>query len=169
MKAGIFKAASFVRFLVAVVILAMILVVTPCRGQQRCSPLTIPFCQGLSYNSTILNPTMQQRVSRELSRFSPLMKIACSDDLAFFLCSMFAPICTLSQTPTLPCRSLCNSVRRDCEDPLKTIGFTWPEPLNCDNFPDRDGKDFCVVIPDKTTPQPPVTERAKGELSFVQF
>ena len=162
MRARMFKAASFVRLLVSAVILATILVVTPCRGQQRCYPLTIPLCKGLSYNTTILNPTMQQQVSRELARFSPLLKMACSEDLALFLCSLFAPICRLSQTPTRPCRSLCNSVRRGCEESLKTMGFTWPEPFDCDKFPDETDKDLCIVKP---TLKPLITETAKGEFS----
>ena len=43
----------------------------------------------------------------EVHQFWPLVKIQCSPDLRFFLCSMYTPICMESYTRPLPaCRSV---------------------------------------------------------------
>lgn len=159
MKAGMFIA-------VAGVILLFSLLVLPCEGQRPCSPLAIPLCQGLPYDTTILNRGMQQNAVLELQLFYPLVKAACSDDLAFFLCSVYAPICTLSQTTIPPCRSLCSSARRGCEDVVRNFGFTWPEKLNCERFPEF-GESLCVGDPGEPTPQPPTTDSARGKFDLT--
>ncbi|XP_078370227.1 protein mom-5-like isoform X2 [Oculina patagonica] len=109
--------------------------------------MTIPFCKGLPYNTTLFpnmfKHTTQEEAARELKQFWPLMKICCSDDLKYFLCSAYAPICTVLATPVPPCRHLCNSAKHGCEALTKRVDFTWPESFNCDRFPEL-GEEICV-------------------------
>ena len=39
----------------------------------------------------------------------------------------------------LPCRSLCNSARSDCEPVMNVFGLPWPYKLNCSQFPVEGG------------------------------
>lgn len=119
----------------------------PCLGQKKCESVTIPLCTGLQYNTTIfpnmLKHRTQEEAALEVHQFFPLVKVGCSDYLAFFLCSVYAPICTVLETPVPPCRQLCDSAREGCEDLMKRFGFTWPESLNCEKFP-KMGEEICV-------------------------
>ena len=138
----------------------------PTNKQRICEPLTIPLCQVLPYNDTIfpnmLNHKSQQEAALEVHQFTPLVKVACSKDLAFFLCSVYAPICTVLGIPVPPCRSLCDSAKQGCEELMKSFGFAWPESLRCDRFP-KLGEEICVGenITGKTTPQPPTTKNGE--------
>ncbi len=139
--------ANIVRFLVPGLILGLSLVL-PCVGQKKCEPVKIPLCHGVWYNTTIfpniLNHKTQEEAALEVHQFFPLVKVGCSDDLAFFLCSVYAPVCTVLQTPVPPCRSLCNSAKHGCEDLMNQFGFTWPDSLNCDRFPEIGEGIICV-------------------------
>ena len=136
----------------------------PSQAQGNCEPLTIPLCQGLQlYNDTIfpnmLNQTSQQEAALELNQFTPLVNVGCSRDLAYFLCSVYAPYCMVSKnlaTPVPPCRSLCNSAKLGCEAVMNRFGFSWPISLKCDRFP-KLGEEICVDADgiSKTTVQPP--------------
>ncbi|XP_078354454.1 low-density lipoprotein receptor-like [Oculina patagonica] len=114
----------------------------------RCCEITIPLCQGVGYNFTsfpnFLRQRTQEEAALELNKFFPLVKVGCSDDLAFFLCSVYAPVCTPFQTPVPPCRSICYSAKHGCEASMKRFGFTWPEILTCSKFP-RLGEEICIA------------------------
>ena len=119
-----------------------------CLGQKTCEPVTIPLCMGLPYNTTkfpnMLNHQTQQEAALEVHQYFPLVKIGCSNYLAFFLCSVYAPICTVLETPVPPCRQLCNNARDGCEKLMTAFGFTWPEPLSCEKFPSFGEGEICV-------------------------
>ena len=110
-----------------------------CFGNDDCELVTIPLCTGLPYNRTMfpnmLRHRTQEEAALEVHQFFPLVKVGCSEDLAFFLCAVYAPICTVLETPVPPCRSLCNSARTGCENLMKRFGFTWPESLRCEELP----------------------------------
>ncbi|KAL9950470.1 hypothetical protein ACROYT_G042968 [Oculina patagonica] len=139
--------ANIVRFLIPGLILGLSLVL-PCAGQKKCEPVKIPLCTGVWYNDTIfpniLNQTTQEEAAPEVHQFLSLVKARCSDDLAFFLCSVYAPVCTVLETPVPPCRSLCNSAKHGCEDLMNRFGFTWPEKLSCNRFPESGEGIICV-------------------------
>uniref|UniRef100_A0A8D8D599 Frizzled n=1 Tax=Culex pipiens TaxID=7175 RepID=A0A8D8D599_CULPI len=126
---------------------------------NRCEPITIPFCTDIQYNKTIMPNLLghhkQEEAALEVHQFIPLVKIDCSPDLKFFLCSLYAPVCTILSYPIPPCRSLCESARV-CESIMRTFDFQWPENLECSKFP-LDGKELCVSQNNssETTPIPP--------------
>lgn len=105
----------------------------------RCEPITIPLCQDIEYNMTIfpnlLNHQKQEDAGLEVHQFFPLVKVRCSNELKFFLCTMYAPVCTVLEEPIPPCRSLCTSARNGCETLMNKFGFQWPESLQCEKFP----------------------------------
>ncbi|XP_055595749.1 frizzled-like [Uranotaenia lowii] len=126
---------------------------------NRCEPITIPFCTDIAYNKTImpnlLGHVKQEEAALEVHQFIPLVKIDCSPDLKFFLCSLYAPVCTIMSYPIPPCRSLCESARA-CESIMRTFDFQWPENLECSKFPVY-GKELCVSQNNSSdsTPIPP--------------
>ncbi|XP_063598949.1 uncharacterized protein LOC134775395 [Penaeus indicus] len=105
----------------------------------KCEPLSVPLCKSMSYNQTIfpnlLSHTSQAEAARELEQFIPLLRSKCSPHLELFLCSMYAPVCTILGKPLPPCRNLCLTMRRDCEDPIRKLGSSWPEVFECERFP----------------------------------
>ncbi len=114
----------------------------------RCEPITIPLCKDIRYNETImpnlLNHQKQEDAGLEVHQFFPLVKVQCSPDLQFFLCSMYAPVCTILERAIPPCRSLCQSARKGCEVLMNKFGFRWPETLDCDKFPKAGSDVLCV-------------------------
>lgn len=114
----------------------------------KCERITIPFCQGIAYNETImpnlLHHQRQEDAGLEVHQFFPLVKVKCSPDLQFFLCTMYAPVCTILDRPIPPCRNLCRSSKLGCETLMMKFGFPWPENLDCDRFPESGGSEICV-------------------------
>lgn len=141
----------------------------PTGHHGRCEPITIPFCMGIAYNETIMpNMLGQQRQDEagfEVQQYYPLVKIQCSHDLQFFLCSVFVPVCTIIERPIPPCRSLCLSARNGCEAIMNRFQIEWPDNLECSKFPEIG--QLCVGENNgTTTPQPSHTglvESQKGK------
>lgn len=114
----------------------------------RCEPITIPICREIPYNTTIfpnlMGHTSQDDASSEVYQYFPLIKVNCSADIQLFLCSMYAPVCTILERPLPPCRSLCESARQ-CEKLMLKFGFPWPPSFECSKFPVAGGVDeLCV-------------------------
>ncbi|XP_071101266.1 frizzled-2-like [Haliotis cracherodii] len=105
----------------------------------KCEPITIPLCKDIQYNETImpnlLNHQKQDDAGLEVHQFFPLVKVQCSQQLKFFLCTMYVPVCTVLEDAIPPCRSLCNQARTGCESLMNKFGFQWPESLKCEKFP----------------------------------
>nr|CRI73784.1 Frizzled-1 [Euperipatoides kanangrensis] len=116
-------------------------------GGGRCEPITIPLCNDIQYNETImpnlLNHQKQEDAGLEVHQFFPLVKVQCSPDLKFFLCAMYAPVCTILERAIPPCKSLCMSAKNGCESLMNKFGFQWPESLDCNQFPEAND-DICV-------------------------
>ncbi|XP_061675598.1 atrial natriuretic peptide-converting enzyme-like [Syngnathoides biaculeatus] len=109
-----------------------------------CEPLTIPLCQDMSYNQTLmpnqLGHASQRDAAIKMSFFHSIAQTACSADIRPFLCAAYAPRCSYGQVRR-PCRSFCQKARDSCEARLGHYGVSWPQELHCDAFP-RDG---CVT------------------------
>ncbi|MFT7816336.1 frizzled-1-like [Arapaima gigas] len=113
-----------------------------------CQPISIPLCTDIAYNETImpnlLGHTNQEDAGLEVHQFYPLVKVQCSADLKFFLCSMYAPVCTVLEQALPPCRSLCERARQGCEALMNKFGFQWPDSLACEAFPVHGAGELCV-------------------------
>merc|ERR1711997_1058107 len=87
----------------------------------------------------------QDEAATQIHQYHPLIKIKCSADIQLFLCSMYAPLCTILDKPLQPCRDLCESARKGCESLMKKFGYNWPEAFECSKFPDGDNsQDVCM-------------------------
>lgn len=64
-----------------------------------------------------------------------LVKVQCSPDFKFFLCTLFAPVCTILNEPIPPCRHLCLSAKNGCETLMRKFGYQWPEIFDCEKMP----------------------------------
>ena len=112
--------------------------------EKVCEAITITLCKDISYNQTLLpnyfGHTSQEDAGMEIHQFFPLVKVGCSPDLQFFLCSLYTPVCNILEQIILPCRSLCESAKNGCVSLMAKFGFPWPEKLSCDKFPEeKDG------------------------------
>ncbi|XP_061642585.1 frizzled-7-like [Phyllopteryx taeniolatus] len=113
-----------------------------------CQAISIPLCIDIAYNQTImpnlLGHANQEDAGLEVHQFYPLVKVQCSPDLKFFLCSMYAPVCTVLEQAIPPCRTLCERARQGCEALMNKFGFQWPERLRCEHFPIHSAGEICV-------------------------
>ncbi|XP_015126840.1 frizzled-2 [Diachasma alloeum] len=133
----------------------------------RCEPITINLCVNLPYNQTmmpnLLKHQKQEEAGQEVHQYAPLVKVDCSPDLKFFLCLMYAPVCTILERPLPPCRSICERARVGCEGIMRNFGFQWPPSLDCSKLPEygEDPEVLCVGNNEtspriSTTIQPPL-------------
>lgn len=119
------------------------------KGLDMCEPIDIPLCAGMPYNMTRmpnhLHHSTQENARLAIEPYGELVKQNCSVDLLFFLCAMFAPICTPHfQTEAIPpCRSVCQRSKHGCEPLMNSHNFSWPEDLDCSLLPEYD-KGVCV-------------------------
>ena len=149
----------------------------------RCEPITIPLCKGIAYNQTIFPNLMgnqnQEEAGLDVHQYYPLVKVSCSADIRFFLCAMYAPVCTILEDPLPPCRELCLSARRGCEDLMKQFGFPWPAGFECNKFPpakselcvgdNNNGKISQEDLEKYVTLQPDVPSRPKNYDEMQDF
>ena len=137
----------------------------PLAPHGKCEPISINLCKDMPYNETImpnlLNHQKQEDAGPEVHQFSPLVKLKCSPDLKFFLCAMYAPVCTILDKALPPCRSLCESARNGCERLMNNFGFYWPESMECSKFPENGGPVLCVGKNESTPTEVPPIEDVK--------
>lgn len=121
----------------------------------RCEKVSIPTCMEMRYNMTrmpnMVGHTDQKDAAIQLHEFEPLVKTGCSPLLQFFLCSMFAPMCTeqVDETLMIPaCRSMCLEVKKKCEPIMLRFNFEWPPILDCSNLPEQSDRiHLCMEAP----------------------
>ena len=118
-------------------LLSLVLCVAPLFGagnpvpsdRQQCEEIQIDWCKSLPYNRTRLPNSYehdtQAAVNRTLWDLAQRINgIICSEDLLFFVCSLYLPICLESQAikkAINPCRSVCEKVQGDCQAAVKSI------------------------------------------------
>ncbi|XP_058504266.1 uncharacterized protein LOC131471632 [Solea solea] len=107
---------------------------------DMCEPITIPLCQGLSYNQTttqnLLGHANQGEAMARMSFFNSLVQTMCSEDIRLLLCRVYAPECVAGEVQR-PCRSFCERAKQGCEDRMKAFGISWPPELQCNSFPEE--------------------------------
>lgn len=138
-----------------------------------CQPITIPLCTDIAYNQTIMPNLVghynQEDAGLEVHQFYPLVKVQCSPELKFFLCSMYAPVCTVLEKAIPPCRSTCERAKQGCEALMNKFGFQWPDRLRCENFPVLGNGQLCVGQNDSSTATVPPIMTGSGtqDISMV--
>ncbi|XP_015790096.1 frizzled-5 [Tetranychus urticae] len=130
----------FFTLFIYILFVPSILTSTESDGRSKCEEITVPMCRGIGYNMTSMpnqfHHEKQDEAGMEAHQFWPLVEISCSDDLRFFLCSMYTPICMEDYTERLPvCRSVCERAQAGCAAIMLQYGFPWPESMDCNNFP----------------------------------
>ncbi|XP_049417153.1 frizzled-2 [Epinephelus fuscoguttatus] len=137
-----------------------------------CQPISIPLCTDIAYNQTIMPNLVghynQEDAGLEVHQFYPLVKVQCSPELKFFLCSMYAPVCTVLEKAIPPCRSICERAKQGCEALMNKFGFQWPDRLRCENFPVLGDGQICVGQNDSSAATvPPIIPHGTEDLSMV--
>ncbi|XP_053409521.1 secreted frizzled-related protein 4 isoform X1 [Nycticebus coucang] len=127
-----------------------------------CEAVRIPMCRHMPWNITRmpnhLHHSTQENAILAIEQYEELVDVNCSAVLRFFLCAMYAPICTLEflHDPIKPCKSVCQRARDDCEPLMKMYNHSWPESLACDDLPVYD-RGVCI------SPEAIVTDLPEGE------
>ena len=103
----------------------------------------------MGYNHThlpnLLGHENQEIAGHEVHPYYPLIKSkACPKHMKPLICSVYAPSCTILDTPVMPCKSLCEAARNECEAIMNKFGFTWPNELNCSKFPSKSEDQLCI-------------------------
>lgn len=110
-----------------------------------CEPITIPVCQGLPYNQTIMPNLLGHANQREavvkMSFFNSIVQAVCSVDIRLFVCMVYAPRCVAGEVQR-PCKSFCQRAKTGCEELTNRFGVSWPNELLCDSFPDEN----CISV-----------------------
>lgn len=115
-------------------------------GNSKCQHMKIPLCEGAGYNRTMLPNTLnhqtQADVNAEINIYHPLLNSGCSPYLQLFLCTFYAPMCFddadgPNPVHLMPCRSLCESVRRGCTPQFRQFNSAWPPAFRCEQFLER--------------------------------
>ncbi|CAI9727220.1 frizzled-5-like [Octopus vulgaris] len=128
--------------------------------KRKCEEITVPMCRDIGYNMTYMpnqfNQETQEEAGLEVHQFWPLVKIQCSPDLRFFLCSLYLPICMENyKKPLPPCRSVCERAKAGCAPVMLVYSFVWPEHMNCDELPEFGSKPLCMDMNVTDRPSPP--------------
>ena len=121
----------------------------------KCEPLRVPACSAFHYSKTkipnFLHHQTQDQASLELSKFDAVIQTNCSQELAFFLCSLFAPPCN-PHPYTAPCKELCSRVRKQCISKIRQLGMKWP--VSCSKFSRKSEVPVCLDAP--PSPKAPI-------------
>ncbi|XP_063851962.1 frizzled-10-B-like isoform X1 [Scylla paramamosain] len=134
---------------------------------RRCERIIIPMCQEIPYNNTkmpnLLGQFSQGEAAIKVHEYMPLVDIGCSQHLRFFLCSLYAPMCTPVVDAGIPsCRSICLEVRRNCLPVLRKFNYSWPAALDCNRLPNPGPETLCME-PDSnsssTAPSSPLPDQ----------
>ncbi|NXQ43176.1 SFRP4 protein, partial [Catharus fuscescens] len=137
------------RMLRALVAVSLWLRVSPRAQGAPCETVRIPMCRSMPWNITRmpnhLHHSTQENAVLAIEQYEELVATGCSPVLPFFLCAMYAPICTLEflYDPIKPCRSVCQRARDGCEPIMRRYNHSWPESLACDDLPVYD-RGVCI-------------------------
>lgn len=139
---------AMITMVTRIMFILTLLAETRAEGGQ-CEEIQIPMCSDIGYNFTRLpnefNHESQDEAGLEVHQFWPLVKIECSPDLRFFLCSMYTPICLDSYSRPLPaCKSVCERAKLGCLPVMQKYGFEWPKRMSCSKLPEYGGAELCM-------------------------
>ena len=118
--------------------------------EAPCVKVEQPICASLhpDYMTQFPNKGLitQQDADVQFASFIPALNSNCSSMLNVLLCTSHYPVCTKRSGDYMqiyPCRDMCEEVKTDCEPFLLQNNQSWPEFLNCSNFPNK-SEEVCV-------------------------
>lgn len=108
-----------------------------------------------------LHHSTQDNAVLAIEQFEGLLGTGCSQDLLFFLCAMYAPICTIDfqHEPIKPCKAVCERAKSGCEPVMKRYNHSWPDSLACNELPLYD-RGVCI--------SPEAIVKAEGPDPYLQ-
>ncbi|XP_028414364.1 frizzled-4-like [Dendronephthya gigantea] len=91
----------------------------------------------------------QNDVERRLVDLNVLLTSTCADPIRFFLCSLYAPMCsTKTGSLIMSCGSLCEYVTQRCKPTAVKFNIPWLDAWNCSQFHWQNNKDkMCMQGP----------------------
>lgn len=150
--------------------------IVPVSPDEKCVKIDSPTCAALHPRYVTHFPhknyIYQELAVLQFNSFQLLLTSNCSTKLKPFLCFSHFPACVESSEYTnlqliYPCRHLCKQVSKSCLPVLERYNLTWPEHLNCDNFPSKTEK-FCADSTFLSTIPQPTTTTASSSLPTTQ-
>ncbi|MBN3322511.1 FZ10B protein, partial [Atractosteus spatula] len=130
-------------------------------AEGRCQHIVIPLCKDIGYNMTRMPNLMghedQGEAAIKLHEFAPLIEFGCHSHLKFFLCSLYAPMCTEQvSTPIPACRVMCEQARQKCSPIMEQFSFKWPDSLDCSKLPNKNDPNYlCMEAPNNGSDESP--------------
>lgn len=130
---------------------------------HKCEKIEIDYCKNFGYNFTRMPNTLgmerQIEAKMQLDSYKPLVESKCSDQLLFFLCATYLPMCheLRPNIPILPCEGWCWQEYEKCNHVLNSFSHYWPEILNCSQFPARNGNESMCMEGKKEESNPSET------------
>ncbi|XP_061842071.1 frizzled-10 [Nerophis lumbriciformis] len=130
-------------------------------GEGKCHHVSIPLCKDIGYNMTrmpnLMGHDSQKEAAMKLQEFATLIQFGCHGHLKFFLCSLYAPMCTEQVSNPIPaCRVMCEQVKSKCLPILEQFNFPWPDSLDCARLPTKnDPNNLCMEAPNNGSDEPP--------------
>ncbi|XP_061624750.1 frizzled-10 [Phyllopteryx taeniolatus] len=130
-------------------------------GEGKCQQISIPLCKDIGYNTTrtpnLMGHDDQKEAAMKLQEFATLIQFGCHSHLKFFLCSLYAPMCTEQVSNPIPaCRVMCEQVKVKCSPILEQFNFPWPDSLDCSRLPTKNDPNYlCMEAPDDGSDEPP--------------
>lgn len=117
-----------------------------------CVDNVIPMCISLNSLGSLPNFFLQRslgEITTEMRFYEDLVSTNCNANLQFFLCGTYLPLCVPNITPfAIPCRELCDEIKRDCSTHFDFIyqGLPWPNKLQCHRYtPSNDTSRYCAM------------------------
>ena len=145
---------------------------------RKCDKIQVDYCKNFGYNRTrmpnVHGMERQTEAKMELDTYKPLVETKCSDQLQFFLCAVFLPMCheLRPDKPILPCEGWCWMEYNKCNRVVESFGYNWSEKLNCSQFPDKNGNDSMCMEGPKVKADPsnnPVSSATNPMNGFCRF
>ena len=119
-------------------------------------PISMPsllqgnYCKNLPYANTLKTTKAALNFAKyNVEQYAPFF-IKCSKHFELFACSLHFPKCE-SGMVLPPCRQLCEDARVGCKATMARFGFSWPEKVNCQQYPVRNEKGDNCFMTDETT------------------
>ena len=107
--------------------------------EPLCQPLVYDYCRPIIGNMTkfpnVFGHETQIEAAMAMNELFPFVRIQCSVQIKWFLCSLYFPYCVRQLSVNVfPCQRTCERVRDDCFEAFQNMRLPWPEKMNCSKF-----------------------------------